>query len=96
MLVRNLGDIATKSNSKLLVSSAITAALALGTAAIPTDADAAKGGMEKCYGVVKKGQNDCGSSTHSCAGQATQDKDSNEWIYLTKGTCDKLVGGKTK
>ncbi len=50
---------------------------------------------EKCYGVVKAGQNDCAnlSGTHSCAGQAKIDGDKGEWVYLPKGICDKLVGG---
>ena len=50
---------------------------------------------EKCYGVVKAGHNDCGNAqgTHSCAGQAKVDGDWGEWVYLPKGTCEKLVGG---
>jgi hypothetical protein len=34
----------------------------------------AKGEKEKCYGVAKAGQNDCGTATHSCAGKAKKDK----------------------
>ncbi len=52
---------------------------------------------EKCYGVVKAGKNDCASldGAHSCAGHASKDADSNEWIYVPKGLCDKLAGGET-
>ena len=59
------------------------------------EAAAAKKGMEKCYGVVKAGKNDCGniSKTHSCAGQSTVDGDTGEWIYLPQGTCNRLVNG---
>jgi uncharacterized membrane protein len=62
-----------------------------------TDAFAAKQSMEKCYGVVKAGKNDCAnvSKTHSCAGQSTMDGDKGEWIYLAEGTCGKLVNGST-
>jgi uncharacterized membrane protein len=49
--------------------------------------------QEKCYGVAKAGQNDCGTSTHGCAGQAKADKEPGEWKYVAKGTCQK-VGGK--
>lgn len=52
--------------------------------------------MEKCYGIVKAGKNDCGTATHSCAQQSTKDSDEAEWIYLPLGVCEKIVGGKTK
>ena len=50
---------------------------------------------EKCFGITKAGQNDCATAngTHSCAGQAKKDMDTNEWKYVAKGTCEK-VGGK--
>ena len=63
-----------------------------------TDAQAAKKeGKEKCYGVAKAGQNDCGNAakTHSCAGYSTVDGDGGEWLSLPKGVCEKLVGGST-
>ena len=85
-----------KSNVKLLVASAVSAALAVGLATASTSAMAAKGDMEKCYGVVKAGKNDCGTKSHACAGQAASDGGDKEWVYLPKGTCDKLVGGTTK
>jgi len=49
--------------------------------------------MQKCYGVVKAGKNGCGTSAHSCAGQAKTNGAANEWIYLPKGVCAKLVSG---
>lgn len=53
---------------------------------------------EKCYGVVKAGNNDCGSAdgAHSCAGQAAADNDPNEWVAVPAGLCDKLAGGTTE
>ena len=50
---------------------------------------------EKCYGVVKAGQNDCGDAEgkHSCMGHATEDGSGNEWVAMPKGLCEKLVGG---
>jgi len=52
-----------------------------------------KSAQDKCYGVAKAGQNDCGTLVHGCAGQATIDGDPTEWKYVPKGTCEK-VGGK--
>jgi uncharacterized membrane protein len=49
--------------------------------------------QEKCYGVAKAGQNDCGTATHGCSGQAKVDNDAKEWKFVAKGTCEK-VGGK--
>ena len=55
--------------------------------------------MEKCYGVVKAGKNDCASSAkkggHSCAGAAKVNGDKAEWVYLPSGTCGRLVNGST-
>lgn len=49
--------------------------------------------MEKCYGVVKPGMNDCSSKTegHSCAGSGVNPN--YNWIYMPKGFCEKLVNG---
>lgn len=81
-------------DKKALASRALTGALALGLAATAGDARAAKPGFEKCAGIVKAGQNDCGTSKHSCAGKAAKDADPEEWIYVPDGTCKKVVGGK--
>jgi uncharacterized membrane protein len=53
----------------------------------------AKAEQEKCYGVAKAGQNDCGTATHGCSGQAKADNDATEWKFVAKGTCEK-AGGK--
>jgi uncharacterized membrane protein len=49
---------------------------------------------EKCAGVAKAGKNDCGAldGSHKCSGQATKDDDPNEWVYVPKGTCEKIGG----
>ena len=51
------------------------------------------GDKEKCYGIAKAGQNDCGTARHTCAGKATKDKAPDEWKYVAKGSCEK-IGGK--
>ncbi len=48
---------------------------------------------EKCYGIAKKAQNHCFSPGASCAGTAKEDNQKNAWIYIPKGTCQKIVGG---
>jgi len=52
-----------------------------------------KGEQEKCFGAAKAGQNDCGTATHGCAGQAAADNDPAEWRYVARGGCEK-AGGK--
>jgi uncharacterized membrane protein len=74
----------------------IAAALASVCAAQATaagQADAQDGNQEKCYGIAKAGQNDCGTATHGCAGLAAADRDPGDWKYVPKGTCEK-AGGK--
>lgn len=77
----------------LIIRTAVASVVALGLAGAG-QALAAKEGMEKCAGVVKAGQNDCGTSKHSCSGQASADRGPDEWIYVPKGTCEKIAGGK--
>jgi uncharacterized membrane protein len=50
---------------------------------------------EKCYGIAKAGQNDCGTAKHSCVGLAKKDNQPDEWKYVAKGTCEKLGGKRT-
>ena len=83
-------------NKNTVMSSTLAGVVALGLAAVGGEAVAAKPSMEKCAGVVKAGQNDCGTSAHACAGQASTDGDANEWIFVPEGTCAKLVNGVVK
>ncbi len=80
----------------MLAASALAGAVALvaigsayaqsGPAAVPSYEN------EKCYGIAKAGKNDCQTSTHSCAGTATADAQPDSWVYVPKGTCEKIVG----
>ena len=83
-------------NSQTLASRALIGAITVGLGAMAGNATAAKPkwaeGYEKCAGIVKAGMNGCGTHAHGCAGQAKIHADPNEWIYLPKGTCDKIVG----
>jgi uncharacterized membrane protein len=51
---------------------------------------------EKCYGVAAAGKNDCFTSKNSCTGTTEVDRESQAWIYLPKGTCEKITGGSLK
>ena len=82
--------------SRLITSTATAAILALCLAGVSGQAFAGKPGMEKCQGIAKTGQNDCGTSKHACAGQAATDGDAEEWVYVPEGTCSKIVGGTVK
>lgn len=78
-------------NQRLIVSSALASALALGLVA---QAAAQEKGKEKCFGIAKAGQNDCAnlSGSHSCAGQSKADMSPDEWKYVAKGTCKDMGG----
>ena len=75
--------------TRLILSSALASVMAAGLVA-----PAAAQSKEKCYGIAKAGQNDCGnlSGTHSCAGQSKVDNAPDEWKYVAKGTCKDLKG----
>jgi uncharacterized membrane protein len=75
-------------NHRLLLS-ALTGAIVLGVVSTPAFA----GDNEKCAGVVKAGKNDCATSANSCSGQVKTDSNKEAWIYVPKGTCEKIVGG---
>lgn len=51
---------------------------------------------EKCAGIAKQGKNDCGAldGAHGCSGQAPADNLDTEWVYVPKGTCEKITGGR--
>ena len=78
--------------TKTVVNSALASVFALGMlAGGQAVADDEK--PEKCYGVSKAGKNDCQTATSSCAGTSLSDNQADAWIYVPKGTCEKIVGG---
>lgn len=80
-----------------LIQTAVASLFALGIVAASTSAVAADEAKEKCFGVAKAGQNDCGSnkSKHSCAGQSKTDNDPADFKFVPKGTCEKMGGTAT-
>lgn len=73
---------------------AASLAVALGTALSIASAPvlAQSTDKEKCYGVALKGKNDCkaGAGT-SCAGTSKTDYQSDAWVMVPKGTCEKTM-----
>ena len=86
----------TETTNGLTIAAALAGALSLAALLPATTAAAAEaGGLEKCYGISKAGQNSCANEagTHSCAGQSTKDYDGGEWRAVRAGVCAEM-GGK--
>ncbi len=73
-------------------ATAVLGAVAI-TGVMTASDEAVAADKEKCYGVAKAGANDCGTKSHSCAGQAKMDNQADEWIFVPKGLCERLAGG---
>ena len=73
--------------TRIAIASALAAALVLPAAT------QAQGNMERCYGVAKAGKNDCQTANSSCAGTSRRNGQGDAWVYMPKGSCDKVVGG---
>lgn len=82
----------TKTDS--LLRFAVSSVLALSGAAFASSAMAADEDKEQCAGIIKAGKNDCATSTNQCHGHVTTDANPEAWIYVPKGTCAKLAGGR--
>jgi uncharacterized membrane protein len=81
--------------SKTILRNALTSLIAAGLGIGATQAlGAGAEAKEKCAGIVKAGKNDCGTSYSSCAGTSKVDNDKEAWVYLPKGTCDRISGGR--
>jgi len=82
-------------NSRYMLTAAI-AALATGQLLASATAQAAGAAVcaeqERCYGIARAGKNDCATSNSSCAGSAKQDNLKDAWVYVPKGTCQKVAG----
>jgi uncharacterized membrane protein len=73
---------------------AVTSVLALAGTAFVASASATEHDREQCAGLIKAGKNDCATSTNKCHGHVAVDSSPEAWIYLPKGTCERLVGGR--
>ncbi len=83
-------------SNALKLSLAASAVLAMAAGAMSTNAVAAEGKTEKCYGIALKGKNDCAAGPGtSCAGTSTTDYQGNAWKHVKPGTCVKAGGTLT-
>lgn len=80
--------------TKKMVGQIAITAMTVGLAVTSTHAIAkSQCAVEKCYGIAKKGKNECGTSRHACAGLAKTNNDPNDWIMVLKGSCKTITGG---
>ncbi len=79
--------------SKPLIAGSLASLIAMSLSMASSNAFAAAGDTEKCAGIVKAGQNDCGTSKSACAGTSKVDHDPEAWIAVPKGTCARIAGG---
>lgn len=52
--------------------------------------------LERCYGIARAGKNDCSTATTACPGTSKVDGQPDAWMYVPKGTCEKIAGGSLK
>jgi uncharacterized membrane protein len=84
----------------VLACAVATALASMASAAPLTEAQvkaAMAKGMEKCFGVAMKGQNDCAAGPGTtCQGTSTVDYQGNSWKLVAGGTCAtmELPGGR--
>jgi uncharacterized membrane protein len=82
------------SKTQSILKLAISSAIALAGTTLSGTAIAADQSMEQCAGIIKAGKNDCATSTNACHGHVETDANPEAWIYVPKGTCEKLSGGR--
>jgi uncharacterized membrane protein len=89
-------------NRRLFAASALSTAIGLAIA-MQVQPSSAQGmakmqqqHLEKCYGINAAAKNDCAEGAHSCAGQATQARDTKSFVLLPAGDCTKIQGGSLK
>lgn len=82
-----------KTNTLLGSTMAVALSMALQASAQGGPAPVPKFDHEKCYGIAKAGKNDCQTANSSCAGTSRRNAQGDAWVYLPKGSCEKVVGG---
>jgi len=82
-----------KTNVLLGSAMAVALSMALQAGAQGGPAPVPKFDHEKCFGISKAGKNDCQTANSSCAGTSKRNAQGDAWVYLPKGSCEKVVGG---
>ncbi|MCO4837002.1 MAG: DUF2282 domain-containing protein [Oceanospirillaceae bacterium] len=80
-----------KISQKIVTATALSGVLAVGLSLASTAASAAE--KEKCYGVAAAGQNDCATNNSSCVGTSKTDNQTDAFIAVPEGLCERLAGG---
>jgi len=80
------------SNQK--IRTALAGALAVSLGAAVSGSAVADDHREQCAGIVKAGMNDCATSMNACHGHVKTDAHPEAWIYVPKGTCERIVGAR--
>ena len=81
-------------NKRLMIASALAAAVAIPAILSAQPAAEPEFSAEKCYGIAKAGKNDCASTgNNSCAGTSRLDADPRAWIFVPEGYCERIVAG---
>ena len=82
--------------SNTLLRAAMTSLVAMSAASFVSTALAADdhANDEQCAGVIKAGKNDCATVTNACHGHVEKDADPMAWIYVPKGTCEKVSNAR--
>lgn len=83
-------------NTDKLMKSVAVAFLTITTQSAIAASTEAEASVEKCYGIVKAGMNDCATAKASCAASATKDNQGDAYLLMPKGLCVKIVGGSLK
>jgi uncharacterized membrane protein len=81
---------------KIITSASLVAAIATAAMHVEAQTNVPRPSYpyEKCYGIVKAGENDCFGLGNSCGSTSRKDHDPQAWIYVPVGTCKKIAGGK--
>ena len=87
-----------KSLVGLVLAGILTAGSALAADTMKTNGTDAMANKEKCYGIAMAGKNDCKSAdgSHTCKGQASADKNANDFMLVADKAACTAAGGKTE
>lgn len=84
----------SKTQQPIAAAIAALSSLVAGAASAQVHPEKPTYSHEKCYGIAKSGMNDCAFASNDCGGTVTRDSDPSAWIYVPRGTCLKIAGGK--
>jgi len=81
-------------NTEGVLKLAISSVIAAGVLSLGGSSLAAEPGKEQCAGIIKAGKNDCATKSNACHGHVKVDRSPDAWIYVPKGTCERIAGAR--